>query len=370
MSAVLLRAKRILTMDPTNPEIRDGGLLVRSGRIEALGPWAQLRGHGPTRDLGGATVVPGLINAHTHLGLCHLVGRIPGGLGFTAWADRLFTLLGGPIDPSALNATLQGALRTGTGFVADVVGAGGGGIGQALDTVGMDGYFFREVAGRFRGRDLGLDVLSGPWSAAVHALYSTSAGQARSVKDWCRRHGRPFSLHLAEAPGENELMLDGQGKFADFVRDRRILPRDFRVPGMSSVAYADALGLLDRRTLAVHCVQAGPEDIEALAASGATVCLCPRSNGHVGVGLPPVAALAGAGVPLCLGTDSLASNTDLDLWAELRLAGCLMPAGARLVDLLSMVTVNPARVLGIDKDFGSFAVGKRAVWAVLPPDLA
>ena len=137
---------------------------------------------------------------------------------------------------------------------------------------------------------------------------------------------------------------------------------------MSAVAYADSLGLLDGRTLAVHCVQAGPRDIEMLAASGASVCLCPRSNRWIGVGDAPAAALHAAGVPLCIGTDSLASNADLDLWEELRALRALLPVTTSLMDLLAMVTRNPAKVLGIDGEYGSLEAGRRAAWAILPRD--
>jgi len=79
--------------------------------------------------------------------------------------------------------------------------------------------------------------------------------------------------------------------------------------------------------------------------------------------------LCAAGVPLCLGTDSLASVPSLDLWQELRAARALMPSKASLFDLLALVTRNPARVLGIEADYGSLAVGTRAVWTVLPDDM-
>lgn len=366
MDATCLRARRILTLDPAQPEIHDGGIVIDGGRILAVGPWRDVRGTALVRDLGAVTVVPGLINAHAHLGLSGLAGRIPAGLGFPAWADAVFARLGDPLDEPALIRAVDGMRTSGTCFVADVVGPGGETIRRALEAVGLDGLLFREFAGRGRGR-FSPQSLPGVWSAAVHALYSTDPVLARAIKTWCDGRDLPFTVHLAEVPGENELFQTGDGPLAEFLRDRRVLPKGFAPCGRSAVGRADALGLLDARTLAVHCVHVDRDDIEILAQSGATVCLCPRGNAWIGVGTAPVPALRAAGVPLCLGTDSLASNADLDLWAELRALRVVL--SSPLSAVLPLVTTNPARVLGIADDYGSLESGKRAVWTVVPPDL-
>lgn len=362
------RVGRILTMDPGRPEIRDAGLLVRDGRILALGPWKEVAGHGPVRDLGPVTMVPGPINAHTHLELSHLSGRVTWGRGFMAWADSLFAAMrrGGAREEDVERAVGE-AYASGTRCVADTVGREVELVRRVLDRRGMEGVLLREYSGR--DRDFVPPPLTGPWSPGIHSLYAAHGSFAQAVKGWCASRGLPFSLHLAEVPGENELFRSGGGEFADFLRARRILPRGFEAPGLGAVEFASRLGLLDSRTLAVHCVQAGRRDVEILARSGAFVCLCPRSNETIGVGKAPVAELRAAGVPLCLGTDSLASAPSLDLWEEVRAVRKLLGRGATLRDMLSMVTVNPARVLGLDRDYGSLEVGKRAVWAVLPEDL-
>ncbi len=369
------RVGRILTMDAQQPEIRDGGILVCEGRIAAIGPWRDVAGDGQPHDLGPGTLVPGVINAHTHLGLSHLAGRIPRGLGFPCWADRLFSILlqeKGTLQ--AAESTLRAMRGSGTCFVADVVAGDQSIASRALEAQGMAGLLFQEFAGQ--GRKGGAypkagacpAVRSGSCSAGVHALYSTSAVLAQAVKRWCVARGRPFTLHLAEVPGENELFLSGSGPLSDFLRARRILPKDFSVPQLSAVAFAQELGLLDAGTLAVHCVQVAEPDVEILVRSGASVCLCPRSNEWIGVGRAPAHNLHAAGIPLCLGTDSPASNADMDLWGEVRAARSLIPS-ISLAGLLAMVTRNPARALGIDRDYGSLEAGKKAVWATLPADL-
>lgn len=366
-----IRAGRILTMSAGQPEIVDGGILVRDGRIQAVGPWKEFAGMGPFRDLGPVTIVPGLINAHVHLELSHLAGLVPAGLGFSVWAGRLFAAMrASRASGAAVTQAVGEARDTGTCFIADVVGREAGMVRQALDEQGLDGHLFREFSGRGKGNDFGPDSLPGSWSPGVHSLYSTDSAFARVIKEWCASRDLPFTLHLAEVPGEIELFQNGCGDFADFLRARRILPKGFVAPGLSAVGFAGELGLLDERTLAVHCVQMDEGDVEIMAASGAFACLCPRSNRWTGVGEAPAAALQAAGVPLCLGTDSLASSPNLDLWEELRTVRPLLSQATTLNDFVAMLTRNPAEVLGIDGDYGSLEVGKRAVWARVPGDLA
>ena len=363
------RAARILTMNPAEPVIADGGILVDGRRIVDIGEWKRIAGHGEVADLGRVTLVPGLVNAHVHLELSPLAGRIAPGLGFPGWADRLFAEMRGPrFDEQSVERAVASMRASGTSFVADVVGREAEAVCRALGAYALGGHLFREFSGRRRAPDLEAGACPGPWSPSVHALYSTAPALARELKDWCSARGLPFSLHLAEVSGENELFLGLGGDFASFLRARRILPKGFETPGMSAVAYAHDLGLLDGGTLAVHCVQAGGEDVEILAASGASVCLCPRSNAYIGVGTPPALSLRAAGVPLCLGTDSLASVENLDLWQELRALRALLPADTPLTGLLETVTVAPARVLGIEGDYGCLEPGRLAAWAVLPED--
>lgn len=364
------RAARIVTMNPASPEVMDGAILVDGGRVVDVVPWRETVGV-PCRDLGPVTVVPGLINAHAHLELSHLIGRVPGGQGFAAWADGLFAAMrAGRAAPADLESALTVARSSGTCFVADVIGREAGLVRAALAANGMGGHLFRELSGGRALPEASPESWPGPWSLSVHALYSTVPALAREAKGWCVSRDLPFSLHLAEAPGENELFLGRGGDFADFLRARRILPKGFVPPGTSAVRYASDLGLLDGRTLAVHCIHVDEADIGILARSGAGVCLCPRSNRRIGVGEAPAAALHAAGVTLCLGTDSLASNDDLDLWAELRAVRAMLSAETPVHDLLAMVTTHPAKILGIDGEYGSLEAGKRAVWAVLPPDFA
>jgi 5-methylthioadenosine/S-adenosylhomocysteine deaminase len=125
------------------------------------------------------------------------------------------------------------------------------------------------------------------------------------------------------------------------------------------VEYLHTLGALDARTLAVHAVQIADAGLRRLASIGCTVVTCPRSNQWVGVGAPPIARFFESGVAVAVGTDSLASVQDLNLFSELQTMRWLAPAvSARR--LLESATLTGARALGLAKDLGSIEVGKRA----------
>ena len=171
---------------------------------------------------------------------------------------------------------------------------------------------------------------------------------------------------MAESSGESELLSNGRGELADFFRAAEILPPDFKAPGSSPVAYAESLSLLDEMTLAIHCVELNQSDIETLARHRVNVCLCPRSNAFIGVGQAPWEKLNQAGINLCLGTDSLTSNHDLNLWHELEFLLATNNSSINFETGLKMLTINPAQALAIDTYYGTLASGKKAAWSIVP----
>ncbi|NMC50994.1 MAG: amidohydrolase family protein [Desulfovibrio sp.] len=373
-------ARRALTMVPDAAPLDDAAVAVRGREIVDVGPRrAVLKTcSGTVLDHGPATLMPGLINAHCHLELAHLRGAIPPGLGFAGWVRRLLSLPMRGFDQDAATAAVREMAASGTAGVADIATRHPGRTARILKREGLAAVVFFEEFGFTppTGPDpdfpADLDGLAAgeavQVSVAGHALYSTHPDRLRAAKAWTLRHARPFSLHLAEHEGEVRLLRDGTGEFADLLRER-ILPRDYRPPGRSPVAHADALGLLDAHTLAVHVVHVDDRDIRTLVSRGCGVCLCPRSNAFIGVGQAPWDALFPAGARVCLGTDSPASNHDLDLWNEVRYLfehwkNCTLAA------VLAALTVTPARTLGLGKTMGMLAPGMRSGVTLLPGDIA
>ncbi|WP_053062151.1 amidohydrolase family protein [Desulfovibrio sp. TomC] len=373
-------ARLALTMVPDAAPLEGPAVLLAGRRILAVGPKrAVLRGFtGPVDDLGEAVLVPGLVNAHTHLELSHLAGASPVGLGFCAWVRWLMAEPQAGLSAEALGQALAGAVAqaadTGTAAVIDVGNRAGPAVAQALRAAGLGGLVCQEYLG-WRGQPPtalppALAAAAGDGvaaSASGHALYSTSPDRLRRAMAVCRDRAAPFCLHLAEHPGEVELLATGAGEFADLLRGR-LLPKNWRAPGRTPVAEAKAQGLLGPGTLAVHAVHLTPDDVAILAASGTTVCLCPRSNARIGVGTADAPGLLAAGIPLALGTDSLASNDDLNLWNEVRALLAAHP-GLPAQAILAALTTVPARLLGRETTLGRLAPGAVGGLAVIPPDL-
>jgi cytosine/adenosine deaminase-related metal-dependent hydrolase len=141
-------------------------------------------------------------------------------------------------------------------------------------------------------------------------------------------------------------------------------------PGGSPVQFLDESGFLDGRLLVVHGVQMTTTDLDRLVARGTTLVTCPRSNGHTGAGAPPIEDFYNYGVKVAVGTDSLASSPDLNVFSELATLRALAPtvsAGA----LLDSATRQGARALGFDADYGTIEPGKsaRLLAISLPPEI-
>jgi 5-methylthioadenosine/S-adenosylhomocysteine deaminase len=240
---------------------------------------------------------------------------------------------------------------------------------RALAELGGRGIYYQEVFGpdpaqveeSIAGLRAAVDLLRGYASTRLrvgispHAPYTVSAPLYRAVADYARSEHLPIALHLAESHAETELIRDGAGPFADALARRGIT---FEAQQASPVDYLHRLGVL-REALCIHCVQIDARDIGLLKTANAAVAHCPRSNRAHHHGTAPLAALRTAGVPTGLGTDSVVSVGDLDLWAE---AGA---AGLDEEDALRMLTIEGARALGWDSEIGSLEVGKAGDLAVL-----
>jgi cytosine/adenosine deaminase-related metal-dependent hydrolase len=122
--------------------------------------------------------------------------------------------------------------------------------------------------------------------------------------------------------------------------------------------------------LAVHCVKVSDPEIETIRQSGASVCLCPRSNEFIGVGRAPWEKWLASGVNMCLGTDSLASNHDLNLFNEAIYFKENFNGELTFDQLLAMMTRNPAKIMGVDDNFGTLEPGKQAVFSMVPEKIS
>jgi len=197
-------------------------------------------------------------------------------------------------------------------------------------------------------------------SLAAHAPYSVAPLVLRAIRRAVDRDPfAPVSIHLSESVEEVEFIKTGGGPWRAMLEELGSWDPAWVAPGGTPVEFLDNSGFLNGHVLAVHGVQMTGRDLERLAAHRATLVTCPRSNGHTGAGAPPIGKFYDAGVPVAVGTDSLASAPDLNVFAELATMRALaprVPASA----LLDSATRQGARALGFDADFGTIEPGKSA----------
>jgi aminodeoxyfutalosine deaminase len=363
--------------------IRDGWVGVDGDHVAAVGQGASSF-DGRAIDLGNVVLLPGLVNAHTHLELSFLRGRVPAAPGFVTWVRGVVAAQRQRTDPAAreivdaIAAAIAECVRTGTAVVGD--------ISNTLVTFDrlaaspLAGVVFYELI-RFNAADpegvveqaqRDIERL-GPndrvrASLAAHAPYSVAPPLFRAIKNSLVDAPVPCSVHLAESREETEFIRSGTGPWRALLEQVGAWDPEWTVPGGSPVEFLDAAGFLDDRVLAVHGVQMTPSDLARLAARGTTLVACPRSNAHTGAGVPPIEEFYASGVRVAIGTDSLASTPDLSMFAELAAMRRLAP-GVSASALLDSATRQGARALGFDADYGTIEAGKtaRLLTVAIPP---
>jgi len=252
----------------------------------------------PARDLPGV-VLPGLVNAHVHLELAPVV--FPPACGLPAWVP--IVRAGPPASAARAGQSVYAAIRAGTAGVGEISNTGLSGPAGAAAR--LPGRYWREV--------LGIDVDTLPeGELAAHGPHTVHPTALQAIA----ARGGPWSVHFDEDPAE-AAFLRGEGPWVAFMR---AIGRDlgrFPFPHTSPARYLAELGVLGPKALLVHATLTRGADLDLIAASGARVCLCVRSNLALTGRLPDVPGLLDRGVPLAVGTDSLASVPDLDPFAEL-----------------------------------------------------
>jgi cytosine/adenosine deaminase-related metal-dependent hydrolase len=357
----------------TGPPIRDGVVVIEDGRIVRVGEATA----SSAVSLGNTAILPALVNAHTHLELSYMHGRVPPSASFTEWVMALMTLRRASSGPSvpviveAAKAAIEQARTSGTGLIGDV--------SNTLVTVPLlrearlPAHVFHELIGfnppdpkvrvreaRASAEAAGIEGGDVRVSLAPHAPYSVSAALFQAIRIDVDAHPHGVTtVHLGESAAEVELLRHGTGGVRTMLEQLGVWTTDWQVPGMSPTEYLTGLGFLEPDTLVVHGVQFDRDDVARVKASGSTVVSCPRSNVHVGVGAPPLESFYAASIPVAFGTDSLASVDDLNMFGELAEARRIAPGvSARM--LLRSVTLTGAQSLGFGDEFGSIEAGKRA----------
>ncbi len=344
--------------------IADGAVLTEDGLVAAMGSYADLKNvDAQLEDYEGHVITPSLVNCHAHLELSHLAdltGDCPAPGDMTGWIRGLLAARVENHDSETVHDAARMALARlyagGCRAVADIGNMTESLLlGQGFKT---EVLFFLELLGLCgESEESALAALAGIGSdvhCTAHAPYSSGSRLIRALKT--RACTSLFPMHVAESAQEIEFLRTGGGPFRDFLGERGVEVEAFTAPGMGAVRYLDSLGVLDVQTLCVHAVHVEDDEISLLAARGAAVCVCPGSNRFMGVGVASVQKMLAQGIPLVLGTDSLASNPQLSLWQEMQVLREDHP-GLPPEAVFAMASVNGARLLGVGEKFGTVAPG-------------
>ena len=368
----LLTNAFVVTVDDMFTCHADGAVLIDGGRIAYVGPGsgAPPAPDAARHDLGGAVVMPGLVNTHTHGGLCLHRGCCDDGDLFQ-WAAALA--------PTTSTITPRGNEDGCTLAILEMVR---GGITTACDCARYGAGTFSAVASRVGMRSLSGAMANSPalrragapnWPSMIaeteaamaaragdglssfylgaHSPYNCTPELLVEVKRAADARGLPFVIHAAENRKETEMVLERHGR--------------------RPIGHLAGLGVLDRATILAHCVQVDDDDMDIIATTGAGVAHNPISNAKLASGIAPIVALRRRGVPVGLGTDSSLSNNALNLFQEMKFAVLLQRLatldGYALTarDALAMGTREGARSLGLARETGSLEAGKRADLIVL-----
>jgi len=378
--ANVYRARRLI--DASGKVVPDGAVVASGGRIVRVGPWNRARAHvGPSdriEHFADGALLPGLVNAHTHLALSDMAGKFRPTEHFAAWIGRLTARLwvrGKDAAQRAARLGIDQSLAAGTAAAADM--AHDPTFDVPPDEARGRWTIFREL---FRFGEVGLagvgqavaSLQKRPTSPTIrlglapHAPYTASVEVFAAARRAADARGWPVSTHLHETLDEIAFTERGEGTLHDWLRRLRILPRDWRPPGMRPVRMLAEAGFFSGPVLVAHGNYLTDEDIAILARSGSSVAFCPRSHAFFKHADHPWRRLLAAGVNVCFGTDSLASSPTLSILDEARHVFARQ-AGTDPRTLLEMATRRGARALGLEDVVGDLREGLAADFCVVHP---
>ena len=355
-----------LVVPGQGPPIPGGVIEVADGLITNLFPGPDIT----ATDLGNIVLLPGLVNAHTHLEFSTIPEPLPATEGMAAWIGDVTNARGGrseQLDPIRIG--LDELAATGTAAVGEI--ATSDWPDDRLEQGDPSCVVFREIIGlgperhdecmataaRFLAEPTAAGCLRG---LSPHAPYSVHPNLYNQLVQLAVSHGVPLATHLAESPDELELLAHGDGPLRQRLEvlgawNESAIPR-----GSRPLDYLVPLAELEH-PLVIHGNLLDHRELDWLARHrNITVVYCPRTHAHFGLPPHPFRRLLEQGTPVVLGTDSRASNPDLSMWNELQFLA-RTAADTQSEVLLAMATSAAATALGLESACGTLDIGKQAI---------
>jgi cytosine/adenosine deaminase-related metal-dependent hydrolase len=368
-------------MDQSSPGetgiIHNGAVVFSVGIIRATGDAKTIQSENPDAtivDLGDAVILPGLINAHTHLelSLCTAEARPPDET-FADWILSMRQRSAGAEDfESAAHAGISQCLKFGVTCVGDIsqhatttraalaasplrAVSFGEVLGLGLRRSRFDELFPRAIDSAYASDRLRIGI-------SPHAPYTVDLPGYQQCVRVADERSMPIMTHLAENPQENDFLTSKSGLFRDLWERIGSWTPGVKTFAGSPIAMAKSVGLLDRPTILAHVNYCDEADLALLAAGRASVAFCPRTHRYFGHPPHRWREMMARGINVCIGTDSCASSPDLNLLDDLRLLHEIAP-DISASTLFQMSTRHAARALSCDEEIGSIAPGKKADFA-------
>jgi len=378
---MIVRARVVVTMD--GPPIENGAVVVSGDRVVDVGRFSEISSaHGGEQivDLGEQALLPGLINAHCHLDYTCLRGKIPRQESFTGWI-RAINAEKAKLSPedyvTSINQGFAEAKRFGTATIANLTAFPE--LIPQTESLIRTWWFAELIDVREPNRaneivDLAIEKLKSAehWGLAPHAPFTASANLYRQCEEIARSQDVLLTTHLAESREEISMFRDASGPLYQFLkeigRDTSDCGNETPLHRFSEMVrdFSTSVGMTERWML-VHLNELGESDFNLLgrAARKFSVVHCPRSHEYFDHSSFQFHKLRELGFNICLGTDSLASNDDLSLFAEMR-AFQKKFSDVSPEEILKMVTVNGARGLRQENALGKVRSGFVADLIAIP----
>jgi aminodeoxyfutalosine deaminase len=371
----ILRAKYVLA-EPDLLLLNAAVHISNPGRISRIEPWQDPPAIPGIEviDWGSAVIMPGFVNAHTHLELTHFRGQLALFRSFTDWISQLVDrrrLWEKEQFADSIREGARAALSSGTTLVGDIVSNGMG--WDATRGENLRRVVFEEVITLSPGSaDQISSQLESLLDTAVpdplqthgispHAPYAVSPDLYRRLAEISRHRGLLLATHVAETKAERQFLENGTGEFKDFLTDRGVLPKEWQPPHLSPISYLNSLGVLGQSSLLIHCNYLEQESIGRILNSRSSVVYCPRSHDFWGHDRHPIRQLLDSGINVALGTDSLASTHSLSMLDEMRHL-FKTRKDLKSEEILRAATLNGAAALNFGGVLGRL---RRGYWADL-----
>jgi len=378
---MIVRARMVVTMD--GPPIENGAVAISGSKIIETGRFSEVSLQHPGEDildLGEQALLPGLINAHCHLDYTCLRGKIPPPKSFADWIQAINvekTKLSSNDYIRSIHDGFAEAQEFGTTAIANLTA-----FPELIAKINgpIRTWWFAElidVRNPQRVREIvdhATESLKSTehWGLAPHTPFTASANLYRECEEFAQREKILLTTHLAESPEEMSMFRDANGPLYDFLKS---IGRDMSDCGQSTPLHrfseivkdpSTSVGMTDDWIIA-HLNELAEKDFDLLErlATKFSIVHCPRSHDYFAHSRFQFEKLGTLGFNICLGTDSLASNDDLSLFAEMRAFREKFP-DVPAEEVLSMVTTNAASALGQESAIGKIAAGFVADLIALP----